>query len=162
NGAVATTLIAGVELMKRGLVPRVGMITERTDARITETLHGLLDFAPLEDLVFGGWDVRFANAYEGAVHHRVLPPAALEAVRHEIEAVRPWPAVFARAYAENVVGENVVKVGSHLGELGALERDIDKFKREHRVEQVVMVNLASTEAFLAVTDVHRTLAAFER
>ena len=28
NGAVASTLIAGVELMKRGLAPRIGMVTE--------------------------------------------------------------------------------------------------------------------------------------
>ena len=34
NGAVASTLIAGVELMIRGLAPRLGMVTERTDARI--------------------------------------------------------------------------------------------------------------------------------
>ncbi len=34
NGAVASTVIAGVHLMMRGLVPRVGMVTERTDARI--------------------------------------------------------------------------------------------------------------------------------
>lgn len=53
NGAVATTLIAGVELMIRGLAPRLGMVTERTDARATE-LTSLLDFAPLEDLVFAG------------------------------------------------------------------------------------------------------------
>ena len=54
NGAVASTVIAGVELMKRGLVPRVGMVTERTDARIAESITELLDFAPLESLVFGG------------------------------------------------------------------------------------------------------------
>ena len=37
NGAVASTVIAGVELMKRGLVPRIGMVTEkdgRTDRRV--------------------------------------------------------------------------------------------------------------------------------
>ena len=34
NGAVASTVIAGVELMKRGLVQRLGMVTERTDALI--------------------------------------------------------------------------------------------------------------------------------
>jgi hypothetical protein len=54
NGAVATTLIAGVAVMARGIVPRIGMVTERTDARIAESLDTLLDFAPPQDLVFGG------------------------------------------------------------------------------------------------------------
>ena len=65
NGAVASTVIAGVELMKRGLAPRIGMVTERTDARIAESITELLDFAPLEDLVFAGWDVQFANVLRG-------------------------------------------------------------------------------------------------
>ncbi len=61
NGAVASTVIAGVELMKRGLSPRIGMVTERTDARIAESITELLDFAPLESLVFAGWDLQFDN-----------------------------------------------------------------------------------------------------
>ncbi len=73
NGAVASTLVAGVELMKRGLAPRIGMVTERTDALIAESLTELLDFAPLESMVFGGWDLQFSNCYDGALHHGVLP-----------------------------------------------------------------------------------------
>ena len=57
NGAVASTVIAGVELMKRGLVPRIGMVTEKTDARIAESITELLEFAPLDSLVFAGWDL---------------------------------------------------------------------------------------------------------
>src|SRR5579872_3904762 len=90
NGAVASTVIAGVELMKRGLVPRVGMVTERTDARIAESITELLDFAPLENLVFGGWDLKFANVYEGALHHKVLPAHVIEQVKTQLEVIKPW------------------------------------------------------------------------
>jgi myo-inositol-1-phosphate synthase len=161
NGAVATTLVAGVELMKRGLVPRMGMVTERTDARIGEAIHDLLDFAPIEDLVFGGWDVRFPNVYEGALHHKVLPRSVLDDVKGELVALTPWPAVFARAYAENVVGDNVVVASRHRDEIAKLTRDIEAFRSAQRLERVVMVNLASTEAFLAPSAVHANLAAFE-
>src|SRR5580692_12175323 len=117
NGAVASTLIAGVELMKRGLVPRVGMVTEKVDARIAESITELLDFAPLENLVFGGWDLQFANVHAGALHHKVLPEHVLEKVKPELEKIRPWPAVFGKAYVEKLHGENVVRATSYREEI---------------------------------------------
>src|ERR1700722_5064735 len=110
NGAVASTVIAGVELMKRGLVPRVGMVTEKVDARIAESITELLDLAPLENMVFAGWDLQFANVYEGALHHKVLAPHVLEQVRPELERIKPWPAVFYSSYVEKLVGKNVLPV----------------------------------------------------
>jgi myo-inositol-1-phosphate synthase len=161
NGAVASTLVAGVELMKRGLVPRVGMVTEKTDARIAESLTELLDFAPLESLVFGGWDLQFANVYEGALRHGVLPPHVLEGVRPELERVRPWPAVFTNEYVEKLSGTNVVRARTHREQIAVLERDLEAFKRDNNLDRIVMVNLASTERFLDVQPVHRDLRTFE-
>jgi myo-inositol-1-phosphate synthase len=161
NGAVASTLVAGVELMKRGLVPRVGMVTEKTDARIAESLTDLLDFAPLESMVFGGWDLQFANVYEGALRHGVLPPHVLESVRPELERVRPWPAVFTNEYVEKLSGTNVVRARTHREQIAVLERDLEAFKRDNNLDRIVMVNLASTERFLDVQPVHRDLRAFE-
>ena len=161
NGAVASTLVAGVELMKRGLAPRIGMVTERTEANIAESITELLEFAPLESLVFGGWDLQFANCYEGALHHRVFMPHVLEGVRAELESVRPWPAVFTNAYVQNIAGENVVSARTHREQIAVLERDLAAFKRDHGLDRVIMVNLASTESFLEVQAVHRDLRAFE-
>jgi len=56
NGAVSSTVIAGVELMVKGLVPRVGMITESDNPAPGEKLTDHLKFRGLEDVVFGGWD----------------------------------------------------------------------------------------------------------
>ena len=161
NGAVASTVIAGVELMKRGLVPRVGMVTERTDARIAESLTELLDFAPLEALVFGGWDLQFANVFEGALHHKVLPVHLLEKVQAELEAIKPWPAVFSSAYVEKLDGKNVVHAKTFREEIAILERNLEAFKKQHNLDRLVVVNLASTERFLEVQPVHQSLKAFE-
>jgi myo-inositol-1-phosphate synthase len=161
NGAVASTLVAGVELMKRGLAPRIGMVTERSDARIADSLTDLLDFAPLESLVFGGWDLQFANCHEGALHHGVLPPHVLEPIRPELERVRPWPALFSRDYVENLHGENVARARTHREQIADLERDLETFRKDNALERVVMVNLASTERFLEVQRVHADLGAFE-
>jgi myo-inositol-1-phosphate synthase len=161
NGAVASTVIAGVELMKRGLAPRIGMVTERTDARIAESITEILDLAPLENLVFAGWDLQFSDVYEGALHHKVLPVHVLDSVRAELERVRPWPAVFARPYVEKLGGDNFIPASSHRDQIAILERNLNGFRKEHGLERVVMVNLASTERFLEVQPVHRDLRAFE-
>jgi len=161
NGAVASTMIAGVELMKRGLVPRLGMVTERSDASIGETLPDLLDLAPLESLVFAGWDVRFANVYEGARHHGVLSRETLAPVEAELSAITPWPGVFAKSYAVNVQGNHVLTAPSFRAEIAAIQRNIEVFKEAHRISRVVMVNLGSTEAYLDPSPVHESLDAFE-
>jgi myo-inositol-1-phosphate synthase len=161
NGAVASTIIAGVELMKRGLVPRVGMVTERTDAKIAESITELLDFAPLESLVFAGWDLQIANVYEAAKHHKVIPPHVLDGVQSELERVKPWPAVFAGTYVDNIHGDNVVRVPGFRQQIAALERDLESFRNAQGLDRMVIVNLASTERFLDVQPVHRDLRAFE-
>jgi len=161
NGAVASTLVAGVGLMTRGLAPRIGMVTERSDARIAESLTELLDFAPLESLVFAGWDLQFANCYEGAIHHGVIPPHVLERVRPDLERVRPWPALFSAEYVENLSGKNLVSARTHREQIARLQQDLEGFRRDHALDRVIMVNLASTERFLEVQRVHHDLRAFE-
>jgi myo-inositol-1-phosphate synthase len=158
NGAVASTLIAGVELMKRGLVPKRGMITERTEH--TEALTSMLDFAALDELVFAGWDVRFGSVFEAARHHRVFSAEQLAAVQQPLEQLQAWPAVFAQRYAENVQGDRYLRA-SHRDELAAIRGDIEGYRKQHQLERVVLVNLASTEAFQETSYVHESLAAFE-
>ena len=161
NGAVASTVIAGVKLMSRGLVPRFGMITEKGALSPSE-LTEILDFRPLDDLVFAGWDVQFGNVYEAALHHKVLPENQLQQIEEELEAIKPWPAVFSGYYAENVRGDNITKAKDFRGEIDIIENNIATFKKEQGLDDVVMVNLASTERYLEVSDVHRSLKAFEK
>jgi len=162
NGAVSSTVIAGVKLMARGLAPRIGMITERTDANIPDAITALMDFAPIEKLVFAGWDLRFANVYEGALEHKVLPKDQLELVKADLQEIKAWPAVFAKSYAEKAAGENIVHAKGHRDEIEILTKNIEDWKKARGLERVVMVNLASTETYLAVGEAHRTLEAFEK
>jgi myo-inositol-1-phosphate synthase len=157
NGAVASTLIAGVELMAQGLVPRLGMVTERTDAKIGETLPDLLEFAPLEQLVFAGWDVRFENVYEGALHHRVLQRDVLSSVREKLVGITPWPAICG---PDQTSSDHVAR--TYREEIEAVRRNIEEFKKEHDLSRVVLVNLASTESFLELSPAHASLDAFEK
>ncbi len=162
NGAVSSTAIAGVHLMVKGLVPRIGMITEPGNPAPGEKLTDFLQFRDLKDLVFGGWDLAFPNAYEAAKHHGVLSHEMLDQVKPELEALKPWPAVFSGEYAANAKGENVVKVKTFREELAILEKNILDFKKANDCDAVVMINLASTERYQDVIDCHKTLAAFEK
>jgi len=155
SGAVATTVIAGVALMRRGLAPKQGMITEGP-------LKQLLALTNVEDMVFGGWDLRADNAYEAACHHEVVQRHLLDKVKDELEAVKPWPAVVSEKFLAGMEGKNVVGAKNSREEIKVLTEQLSAFKAKHNLTRVVMVNLTSTEKFTEVEDVHKTVAAFEK
>ncbi len=163
NGAVASTIVAGVALMKKGLAPRRAMLTE-PDAEVqAEKLTDILEFAKLEDLVFGGWDLNDESIYDAALRHGVFRADELEAVKDELKALRPWPAVFSQEYAKNLQGRHVVgTTGGHRGQIDAIKKDLSTFKSSFGLRRVILINLASTERWMERTATHQTLEAFEK
>jgi myo-inositol-1-phosphate synthase len=159
HGAVATTLFAGVHLMLQGLAPRVGMITEKGETS-GDSLADWFDFAALEDFVFGGWDPGHANAYAGALKHQVLPAHRLEPIRDKLESIVAWPAIPSNNGGD--ARRRFIAAAGHRAQIDEIRRNVDEFRRLHELESVVIVNLASTERFLAEADVHQSLEAFER
>ncbi|MEC7526443.1 MAG: inositol-3-phosphate synthase [Myxococcota bacterium] len=163
NGAVASTLIAGARLMARGLAPRLGMLTEPGgNPAPGEQVTDYLQFPKIEEIAFGGWDLAHGNVYDAAVHHNVLPKEKLDEIKEELQGMKPWPAVFSGEYAENCKGDNIVKAENFRGELEHITGCIEKFKAEHGLDTVVMVNLASTERWMELSESHKSLAAFEK
>ena len=71
-GAVSTTLIAGVHLIRKGLARPFGSRDADAEAaprqadriRASRSIKDLVPLAGLDDLVFGGWDIFPDNAYE--------------------------------------------------------------------------------------------------
>ena len=167
-GAVSTTFIAGVHAIRKGLAPPTGSLTQMGTVRLGKRTEGrtplVKDFVPiaaLDDLVFGGWDIFDENCYEAAKTAGVLEPALLEQVRPELEAIRPWPAVFDQQYVKRLMGPNV-KTGATKRALAAqVIADIRKFKAEHALDRVVLVWCGSTEVFMQEAPVHASLEAFE-
>ena len=113
-GAVATTFIAGVEAVKKGIAHPVGSLTQMGNIRLgkrTENRHPKInDFVPLAklgDITFGGWDVYEDNVYEAAMHAKVLEQPLLDAVKPQLEAIKPMKAVFDKSYVSNLDGTNV-------------------------------------------------------
>ncbi len=168
-GAVSTTLIAGVHAIRKGLAAPTGSLTQmgtiRLGKRTDDRSPRISDFVPLaglDDLVFGGWDIFEDNCYEAACNAEVLARPLIDQVRPELEAVKPWPAVFDQHYVKRLDGTHV-KSGANKKELAELViADIRRFREEQQVDRLVLVWCGSTEIYLEEAPVHQSLEAFEK
>ena len=168
-GAVATTFIAGVESIRRGLSKPVGTMSQMGTVRLGKRTDGrspaISDFVPLaslEDLVFGGWDVFPDSAYEAAKKAGVLEDRDLEPIKDFMGGIKPWPAVFDPQYVKKLKGPHVKK-GKSLRDLAdQVSADIAGFKKDNGLDRLVMVWCGSTEVYREETEVHSTLEKFEK
>lgn len=167
-GAVATTLIAGVEAVKKELAQPVGSLTQMGNIRLgkrTENRYPKIkDFVPLanlEDIVFGGWDTYSDNVFEAAMKAKVLEPMMLHALKSELEAIKPMKAVFDKSYVANLDGDHIKQAATKADLAKAVMDDIENFKEANECSRVVMVWCGSTEVYLEPSEVHETLESFE-
>ena len=169
-GAVATTFVAGVELVRRGHARPFGSLSQlgtiRLGKRTEDRMPLIRDFVPLADLdqlVFGAWDPFIDNAYQAALKAGVLDRHVhIEPVAGELMELEPMPAVFDQAYVKRLDGPNV-KARAGKRELAeAIRRDIREFRAAHACERLVMIWCASTEVYLRAGPAHRDVASLER
>ena len=168
-GAVSTTLIAGVELARRGLAEPVGSLTQLATIRLGKRNEGrsprIADFVPLaslEDLAFGAWDPIPDDAYQSALKAGVLERHDhIEPIADFLREVRPMTAAFDQQYVKRLEGVHV-KRGSKREWVEELRDDIRRFKREQGCERLAMVWCGSTEVFIQHGPAHQSLDAFEK
>ncbi|MBZ0160680.1 MAG: inositol-3-phosphate synthase [bacterium] len=167
-GAVATTLIAGVHLINKGVAQPYGSLTQMQRMRLGKRtsprfalIKEVVPLSGLNDLVFAGWDIFPEDAYQTACHAGVLPRELLDQVKDRLESVRPWPAVFEQAYVRRLSGPHLKSGPSkkHLADM--LVEDIETFRLREGIQRAVMIWCGSTEVFTQPTPVHETIEAFE-
>ncbi|WP_251106700.1 inositol-3-phosphate synthase [Alloacidobacterium dinghuense] len=166
-GSVATTLIAGVEAVRKGLAKPIGSLTQmgtirlgkRTDAR-TPLIKDFVPLADLHDVVFTGWEIFPENMYEAAEHAAVLDRDHLKSIKPFLEAIKPMPAVFDQHYVKRLNGTHVKQGKSKCDLAQQLRSDIQAFKSQ--VDRVVVLWAGSTEIFLEPSAVHQSIEAFEK
>ncbi len=178
-GAVATTLITGVLMARKGLTNLVGSMTQMDKMRIGQgsdkqylRYEDIVPMASLDDIVFGTWDVYPQNAYRSAMYVRVLNEKDIAPVRTELEQIVPMKAAFDKDYAKRLDGSNIKIVPAGLPDetniptrwqmVEMLREDIRQFKAEKGCSRIVVLWAASTEIYVPVDEkYHYRLADLE-
>jgi myo-inositol-1-phosphate synthase len=168
-GAVATTFVAGVEAIRKGLAQPIGSLTQmgtirlgkRTDAR-SPKIRDFVPLAELDDLVFTGWDIFTDDMYASARHAGVLDRDLIDGIRPFLESIKPRKAVFDRNYVRKLDGPNVKKGKSKMDLAEQVRADIREFKKSSGASRFIMIWCGSTEIFLRPRAVHESVKAFEK
>jgi len=169
NGAVATTFMTGVLMVRRGLGKPIGSMTQYDRIRVGKgdgkryLKYGeMVPLANLDDVVFGCWDVYPQNAYQSAVYAEVLRKEDIDSVRDELEQIVPMKAAFDRNYAKRLDGDNVKQGPTRWEMVELLRDDIRRFREEQQCARIVVLWAASTEIYVPVEpSVHYQLSDLE-
>jgi len=137
GGAVGTTMVAGIELLKKGLIGTEGLPL----ADLPEDL--IKDLSAYQDIVFGGWDLFGEHLARAAEEHDVLTHKQFVAVEEELRKIKPWRAVGNKNFLENIEGENNIAAETHRETIEKLRRDLRVFQKS--CDEAVVINLGSTE-----------------
>ncbi len=167
-GAVATTFVAGVETIRRGLAEPVGSLTQMQTIRIgmpsqrrMPLIRDLVDLAPLDDLVFGAWDVFEDDAYDAAKRAAVLKPEHLDPVADFLTDLKPMRAVFDPEYVKRLDGPNTKQAANKYELAAMLRADIRETILATGADRAVMVWCGSTEVYLTPQACHADIESFE-
>lgn len=164
RGALATTALVGARAIARGLAGTRGLVTALPEI-------AALPLVPLDGMVFGGWDVSprplLERARALAREHGSLPAELVTALEDDLLA----------ADARVCAGATDLGAGPPDGPAGRgagpgseplavtaerLRQDLARFRAAEGLATVVVVNVASTEAPVALRPEHEHLADFER
>ncbi|UCE08897.1 MAG: inositol-3-phosphate synthase [bacterium] len=168
-GAVATTFIAGVTAIRKGIAKPIGSLTQmgtirlgkRTEKRVPK-IKEFVELADLNDLAFAGWDIFDDDVYQATLKAGVLQQDLIDKVRPEIEQIKPIKAVFDQNYVKKLHGTHVKDATTKYDYARMLMDDIQNFKNSNKLDRMVMVWCASTEVFLKRDPVHETIDSFEK
>jgi myo-inositol-1-phosphate synthase len=168
-GAVATTFVAGVEAVRKGISSPIGSVTQMGHIRLGKRTDGrspkIKDFVPLaglNDLVFTGWDIFSDDMYVAAGKAGVLDRSLLEQVKPFLSSIKPRTAVFDHNYVKKLDGPNVKKGKNKKDLVEQVREDICEFKQTSGADRLAMIWCASTETFIQQSEVHQSVDAFEK
>jgi myo-inositol-1-phosphate synthase len=159
-GGVATTAALGLAALRRGLIDTTGLVTALSP------FDGL-DLDGPAQFVVGGHDVR-RTSYRQAVRELQQRSSVFDSAL--VEAC--WPDL--DVWAQNVRPGTVLNTGETITKLadlpeahrfhdpraavGQIQADLASFREAHCLDQLVVVNLASTEPPFPLHEAHSSLA----
>jgi myo-inositol-1-phosphate synthase len=141
RGNVATTVITGAIAISQGRAPATGLVTAGPEFK------GVV-LAGVQDIVFGGCDISAVALADKAVeigHSRILPLDLARDLRTELGEVDR------RIATVEGFKFGTLPRGGYLAELARVEERLARFRADHGLDRVVVVNLCSTEPHFAET-----------
>jgi myo-inositol-1-phosphate synthase len=168
-GAVATTFVAGVEAVRKGIAKPIGSVTQMGTIRLGKRTEGrspkIKEFVPLanlDDLIFTGWDIFEDNMFDAATNAGVLDRYLLEQIKPFLQKITPRKAVFDHNYVRKIDGPNVKKGKNKMDLAEQVREDIRQFKKTSGASRLITIWCGSTESFIQPTAVHQSVKALEK
>jgi myo-inositol-1-phosphate synthase len=168
-GAVATTFVAGVEAVRKGIAKPIGSLTQmgtirlgkRTDAR-SPKIKEFVPLAGLDDLVFTGWDIFEDDMYTAASKAGVLERDLLDKVKPLLRSIKPQKAVFDHNYVKKIDGPNVKKGKNKMDLAEQVRADMRAFKKSSGANRLITIWCGSTESYIEPSAAHQSVKSFEK
>jgi myo-inositol-1-phosphate synthase len=168
-GAVATTFVAGVEAVRKGIAKPIGSLTQmgtirlgkRTDAR-SPKIKEFVPLAGLDDLVFTGWDIFEDDMHTAATKAGVLERDLLDQIKPFLSSIKPRQAVFDHNYVRKIDGPNVKKGKNKMDLVEQVRADIRDFQKSSGASRLITIWCGSTESYIEPTAAHQSLKSFEK
>ena len=162
-GSISITVMLGAILSRKGLCDTTGMLTA------TEPFEKL-GLAPIESLEFGGCDLRqgrltdFANKlFSGSM---AIDQGLVARVTDELDQIEPfvYPGVSMNCgeAIELVSGSDAYSSRSIREEIAYVVSRMNEFKSHKAIDELIVVNVASTEPVLELSSDHNDVDALER
>jgi myo-inositol-1-phosphate synthase len=168
-GAVSTTFIAGVDLIRRRKALPIGSLTQLGTARLGKRTEGrvvpireLVPLASLDDLAFGTWDIVDEGGYAVAQRSRVLGVEHLAEARPLLETIKPRKGVHDPNMVRRIEANHVKSEKKARDKVEALRQDIRDFKHELNADRAVMIFTASTETHHALSEASASVESLEK
>lgn len=164
RGTVATTVAVGARAIARRLVGRTGLVTELPEL-------SPLSLIGIDQLVFGGWEIQrgqlAGKAEELSRLEGFIPPALLSPLRADLvgveKEIKPGVAVNNGRAVSRLADPALVENRETLADMvSRLRSDLEAFRRRQRLDDVIVVNVASTEAPIRLGREHGSLDSFRR
>jgi myo-inositol-1-phosphate synthase len=141
-GHLSTISMTGAMALSKNLCPPTGLVSERFSG---------IPFAGFNDMVFGGWDIRPCHDSRKALKDTGIDDfEALAQISRELEAIQSgaFPGIMlnaGQAIEDIATPEHIVQTDTVADAVDRIRSDIENFRMENDLTDLVVINLASTE-----------------
>lgn len=147
QGGVSTTVAVGVSALRKGAMPNTGLVSAKSE-------FAGLEFVDWSNVVIGGHEIRDISSVDAARElvetSRAIPAHLFEVAKTDLEQIdadtRPGVVLNAGSIIKSLASEKrCIPCATVNDAIKTLQGHWDEFKSAHGLDQIIVVNLSSTE-----------------